>query len=320
MRTKCIEIIIAIALGVLIPSLLVVLLQDREIQADHPFDAAGTTATEADDDNKITVLMDDNLVECIPLEEYVLSVVLSEMPADFEIEALKSQAVVARTYALRRAVKGWKHTGAIVCTRSSCCQGYISLADYLAKGGKQSNIDKVRKAIDSTAGIVLVYQGQLIDATYFSCSGGLTEDAQAVWGTEVPYLKSVTSPGEEKATHYVDTVQYTSVEFFQKLGLPANNKIKITNIEYTEGGGIATVVINSQPFSGTQLRKLLKLRSTSLYITSVGETVTITTKGYGHRVGMSQYGADAMAVNGASFDQILKHYYSGVELIPFELD
>jgi stage II sporulation protein D len=141
-----------------------------------------------------------------------------------------------------------------------------------------------------------------------------------VWGTEVPYLKSVTSPGEEKATHYVDTVQYTSVEFLQKLGLPANNKIKITNIEYTEGGGIATVVINSQPFSGTQLRKLLKLRSTSLYITSVGDTVTITSKGYGHRVGMSQYGAEAMAVNGATFDQILTHYYSGVELIPFDAD
>lgn len=320
MRTKGIEIIIAIALGVIIPSLLVILLQDREIKTEPPSESVETTAAKAAEDNRIAVLLEDNGVVWIPLEEYVLSVVLSEMPVDFEIEALKAQAVVARTYALRRAEKGWKHASAAVCTRSSCCQGYISLADYLNKGGKETAIDKVRKAIVSTTGIALIYQGKLIDATYFSCSGGLTEDAQAVWGTEVPYLKSVTSPGEEKATHYVDTVQYTSVEFLQKLGLPANNKIKITNIEYTEGGGIATVVINSQPFSGTQLRKLLKLRSTSLYITSVGDTVTITSKGYGHRVGMSQYGAEAMAVNGATFDQILTHYYSGVELIPFDVD
>ena len=320
MRTKGIEIIIAIALGVIIPSLLVVLLQDREIKTEPPSESVETTAAKAAEDNRIAVLLEDNGVVWIPLEEYVLSVVLSEMPVDFEIEALKAQAVVARTYALRRAEKGWKHASAAVCTRSSCCQGYISLADYLNKGGKETAIDKVRKAIVSTTGIALIYQGKLIDATYFSCSGGLTEDAQAVWGTEVPYLKSVTSPGEEKATHYVDTVQYTSVEFLQKLGLPANNKIKITNIEYTEGGGIATVVINSQPFSGTQLRKLLKLRSTSLYITSVGDTVIITSKGYGHRVGMSQYGAEAMAVNGATFDQILTHYYSGVELIPFDAD
>ena len=104
------------------------------------------------------------------------------------------------------------------------------------------------------------------------------------------------------------------------LNMTTDRKIEIKNITYTAGGGIATVEINGMRFAGTQLRKLLKLRSTSLYITTVGNTVTITTKGYGHRVGMSQYGADAMAANGATFDQILMHYYSDVELIPFVFD
>ena len=319
LRTKVLEIIIAILLGLLIPSLLVLMLQDRQIK-DSPVSEPRSTEQADKQTNDISLLTDGGKIMQIPLEEYVISVVLSEMPADFEPEALKAQAVVARTYALRRTVKSGKHNDATVCTKSSCCQGYISPEAYRNKGGKQANIDKIRNAVYATAGLVLVYDGKLIDATYFSCSGGSTEDAQAVWGTEVPYLKSVKSPGEEGATHYVDSKQFSTAEFSSKLGLSETQTIKIGTPEYTAGGGISYLDINGQRFTGTQLRKLLKLRSTAFYITLVGKTVTITTKGYGHRVGMSQYGADAMAISGATYDQILQHYYSGVELIPFVFD
>jgi stage II sporulation protein D len=190
----------------------------------------------------------------------------------------------------------------------------------LQQGGRPEDVEKIRSAVFDTSGQVLTYQGELIEATYFSCSGGRTEDAQAVWGTEVPYLKSVKSPGEEGATHYVDSKQFSAAEFSSKLGLSETQTIKMGTPEYTAGGGISYLDINGQRFTGTQLRKLLKLRSTAIYITLVGKTVTITTKGYGHRVGMSQYGADAMAISGATYDQILQHYYSGVELIPFVFD
>jgi len=320
MRTKGVEILIAIILGLVIPALLVLMLQDRELEMNSHSENSTTAASDHDRNDKISVLIDDDSVVQIPLEEYVLSVVLSEMPASFETEALKAQAVVARTYALRRVERGGKHVNASVCTHSSCCQGFVAVEDYIADGGKQTNVEKIKDAVLGTAGLVLVYNGELIDATYFSCSGGVTEDAEAVWGREVPYLKSVPSPGEESATHYVDTVQFSTDEFLKKLELEKGQAIKICNLVHTEGGGVARVDICGKTYSGTQLRKLLKLRSTSFYITSVGKTVTITTKGYGHRVGLSQYGADAMAVGGASFEQILMHYYSGVELNPYVLD
>ena len=163
---------------------------------------------------------------------------------------------------------------------------------------------------------MLTYQGKLIEATYFSCSGGRTEDALAVWGEDVPYLQSVESPGEEGAAHYVDTVSFTASEFCEKIGkeLPGIPAEWIGTIRYTAGGGVETIYIGDEPYSGTQLRSMLNLRSTAFLITAAGDTVTITTKGYGHRVGMSQYGADAMAVQGCSYEEILAHYYPGTKL------
>lgn len=321
MRTKMIKMLIAVTLGVMIPALLVLLLQDKS-NFDNEDDVSGTTIGAPNVvSNEIAVLFDNNIIQ-MPVESYVLSVVLSEMPVDFEIEALKAQAVVARTYALRRSEGNSKHPGAAVCNKSSCCQGFCSIDDYLQNGGEQSSIAKASEAVEETKGEVLTYNGKLIDATYFSCSGGLTEDAQAVWGTEVPYLQSVESPGEEQAKHYVDTVKYDIREFTALLDLPYKSPgdVKIDKTVYTKGGGIKEMEIGGKSFSGPQLRKALKLRSTSFYISIVGETVIITTKGFGHRVGMSQYGADAMAVNGATYAQILLHYYQGVELIHYDFD
>lgn len=250
------------------------------------------------------------------LDEYLLGVLLQEMPASFEQEAKKAQAVVARTYALRTYEKAVKHAQGAVCTDHTCCQAYIDPADYLANGGTREAVEAAAKAIADTRDLVLVYGGKLIDATYFSCSGGRTEDAAAVWGADVPYLQSVESPGEENVSYYTDTVYFTAREFAQTLGvslkgLPATWLGSITR---TQGGGVATMEIGGKVYPGTVLRQKLGLRSTAFYITAVADTVTITTKGYGHRVGMSQYGADAMAVNGKSYEEILLHYYTGAQL------
>lgn len=273
----------------------------------------GVNATE----RTILVMDGEKVVEMV-LDDYLVSVVLREMPAKFSEEALKAQAVVARTYALRREEKGKKHKPAAVCVNSGCCQGYITVADYLENGGKAENLQKIKAAVQATRDIVLTYDGALIDATYFSCSGGTTEDAVAVWGADVPYLRSTESPGEEIATHYTDTVQYSVKEFCRKLGL-GKADVQIDDITYTDGGGVEKIRICGKEFKGTELRKRLKLRSTAFIMTVLGDTVTITTKGYGHRVGMSQYGAQAMALEGKDFRQILTHYYAGVTLSEISL-
>lgn len=264
---------------------------------------------------QVLVQTQEGTILPMELESYILCVLRGEMPADFEPEALKAQAVAVRTYTL----KNQKHTVAQVCTDSACCQAYCTQEDYLAVGHTRQENEKLEAAALETADEVLTYQGQLIDATYFSCSGGRTEDALAVWGTDVPYLQAVDSPGEENAAHYIDTVIFTAAEFQTKLnaeltGSPGN---WIGSVTYTDGGGVDTVYIGGVPYKGTQVRQLLGLRSTAFVMTAMGDRVTVTTKGYGHRVGMSQYGADAMAVAGNTYKEILAHYYPGTELVHY---
>lgn len=268
---------------------------------------------------QISVLLNNSEIIEMDLEEYVFCVVLREMPASFETEALKAQAVVARTYTLRRYCSGSKHESADICTDSSCCQGFCSQNEFLEKKGTKEQLNKVKDAVLSTAGLVLMYDNSLIEATYFSCSGGYTEDAESVWGAYIPYLQSTESPGEEKAKHYVDTVTFTVEEFCRLLDLKysLDRKEWLSDIKYTEGGGVDKITIAGKTFDGTVVRKKLKLKSTAFIISFVGSTVTVTTKGYGHRVGMSQYGADAMAVNGSDYKEILSHYYKGTELLAF---
>lgn len=272
----------------------------------------------SDDDDAffLPVLMEDGSVENLELDTYVTCVVLREMPVEFELEALKAQSVVARTYALKRLESGGKHKEAVVCTDSACCQGYRTADAFLSEGGSKDELQKVGNAVKATSGEVICYNGNLAEATYFSCSGGKTEDAKAVWGSDIPYLKVVESPGEEKAEHFIDTVYMTVSDFFEKIGdrPPAQGKSWLGKVTYTAGGGVDTIEIANQTYKGTDLRKFLGLRSTAFMITVVGDTVTITTKGFGHRVGMSQYGAEAMAVQGSTYREILAYYYEGTEL------
>jgi stage II sporulation protein D len=190
----------------------------------------------------------------------------------------------------------------------------------LHDGGNRDAVQKIIAAVSSTDGEVLMYDDQLIEATYFSCSGGMTEDAAAVWGQEIPYLTATSSPGEENATHYTDTVTFTTSDLARKLGIsqPAGGKPWIEGVTYTPGGGVDEIQLCGKVFRGTEIRQKLGLRSTVFVISVVGDTVTITTKGFGHRVGMSQYGADAMAVQGSTYQQILAHYYQGTNLVVFD--
>ena len=314
MKKFMVQLVCAVLLGLFLPWIVLGLREEKEIPLEQ--ETAAVQTQEPQNQTLITVIMDGSPVQ-MELELYLIGVVLQEMPVDFELEAQKAQAVVARTYALRTCEKGTKHDGlGGVCTESSCCQAYRDPEAYLEAGGSQEALDKVTRAVEETAGQVLTYDGKLIDATYFSCSGGMTEDAAAVWGAEIPYLQATESPGEEGASHYTDTVTFSAQEFQEALGVSLSGypATWFGDVHYTEGGGVDTIQIGGTAYQGTVLRKLLGLRSTAFTVTAVGDSIVITTKGYGHRVGMSQYGAEAMAVSGSSYSQILAHYYSGTTL------
>ena len=320
MKNRMLEISLPLVLGLLLPMMLFSVVSSFFLndtggsQTDY-----SETVTQLDQTayTAVAVRITDGEVEELPIEMYVLSVVLREMPAQFHPEALKAQAVVARTYTVRRLIRGNKHQSAALCTNSSCCQGYWKPEEYLSAGGTVEELANVTNAVKETAGQILIYSGEPIESTYFSCSGGNTEDAVAVWGEDVPYLKATSSPGEEGASHYTDTVRYSVLDLTNKLGIGIKNvrDFRIGSITYTSGGGVDTIVICGEKFRGTEVRKRLGLCSTAFVISVTGSTVTVTTKGYGHRVGMSQYGANAMAESGSDYTQILLHYYQGVDLV-----
>lgn len=306
------QIVAALLLGALLPQ---VMLHTRSCDAPAPQETVQETVVSEPADTKppeeavyIPVKDRDGQVQIMELESYILGVVLAEMPASFETEALKAQAVVARTYTLRHMQRMDRHSDCAVCMDPSCCQAYKDPGDLKA--------EKVRIALIQTAGQVLTYGGELAEATYFSCSGGRTEDAQAVWGEDVAYLQAVDSPGEEEAKGYSDSVYFKKTDFCKDLGrtLSGDPKSWFGQVTYTDGGGVATMFIGGKSYSGTQLRKKLGLNSTAFTVTPDNGGVTITTRGKGHRVGMSQYGADAMAVKGSTYQQILAHYYPGTEI------
>ena len=310
------RIFLSILFGLCLPWCVTLLLVENQQKTDNITESTMAAMETVQEKHAVIHVLFDGTATQMRLEDYLVGVLLGELPADFSMEAKKAQAVVARTYTLRTVQMKNKHSDHAVCTDSNCCQSYISPVQYLENGGTQSALDEATQAVQQTKDVVLTYAGQLIDATYFSCSGGTTETALAVWGSDVPYLQSVTSPGEEIAAHYTDTVKFTLQDFQSRLGVTLNGDHTswIRDIKYTDGGGVASVTIGERTFTGTQLRSQLQLRSTAFAMTPVGNSIVITTKGFGHRVGMSQYGAQAMALSGNDYEAILRHYYSGAEL------
>ena len=251
----------------------------------------------------------------IDLETYLIGVLLAEMPTSFEMEALQAQAVAARTYALKQQKEN-RHISGAVCTDAGCCQAYVAVEDYLNDLGYPEDVDKAREAIQSTKGLVLTYNDALIEATYFHGSGGRTEPAVAVWGVDYPYLQATDSPGEEVMEHYEGEVFYTQAELEALLSrkLTGTPDSWVGLASYTAGGGVDSISICDVIYGGTELRSLLKLNSTKFTISSEPDGLRITTLGKGHRVGMSQCGAQAMALQGSTYQEILYHYYSGTRI------
>lgn len=264
----------------------------------------------------IPVLKKDGRLVAMELEHYISRVVLGEMPASFDMEALKAQAVAARTYTLQCIEDGERHNGA-VCTDYRCCQTYMEPEDYVGNRGTQKHVDKVFDAVAQTDGQVLTYKGKLICATYFASAGGVTEDAREVWGEGYPYLISVESP--ESSVYDGEKVHVTAAKFQDKLGITLSGPAQswLGPVSYTIGNGVDHLWIGGKKFSGLELRRIFGLRSTVFTITADSTGVTFQTTGYGHRVGLSQHGADALADQGYDYEQILAHYYRGTTLEPY---
>lgn len=278
---------------------------------------------------KVTVYNpDESLISEYPLEDYVASVVAAEMPASFHEEALKAQAVAARTFALSR-MKGLygdtaDHFGAYVCTDPKHCQAWISKESYLQDHGNDE-WEKIIKAVEETKNVVMTYDGILINPLYHANSGGVTEDIDAVWAVsgDVPYLHSVYSVADESGyKEYEEKLSFSWDEIKEKLlAKYPENEVKskfareIEVLSFTSSGRIGEIRIGSIKMSGTDFRELLSLRSTYLEFAFPDEnTVEITSRGYGHGVGMSQCGADAMGKQGYDYKTILESYYTGIEV------
>ncbi len=264
-------------------------------------------------DSAVTVSLTDGRE--LPLNDYLQRVVLGEMPVSFEKEALKAQAVAARTYTAK-AMAGGKHAGKL-CTDSTCCQAFCDDAVFASFSPEER--EKAADAVRETDALVLTYDGTLIEATFFSCSGGRTEDALAVWGTDYPYLRSVESPGEEDAKYDTDSrlASKAELETALEITLSENAASWAGAVQLTSGGGVETIELGGKRFSGVYLRKALGLRSTAFTVTPEGDALRFDTRGYGHRVGLSQYGANAMAADGKDFREILSHYYPGTALLNY---
>lgn len=272
-----------------------------------------------DKSHSVSLLLDDEVVT-MPLDDYLTGVVLAEMPPSFELEALAAQAVAARTLVCRR-LGAPKHDGAAVCAQFACCQAYFSEEAAQEKYGEDCSKweAKAREAVEETDGLAIRYQGELIDAVYFSSAGGATEKAAAVWGGDVPYLQSVESPDAEERFTKETRIP---IEEFRSVILQETPDAQLEGgpagwfgaAYRTEGGGVERIKIGGVDYSGVSIRKLFSLRSTNFTVAVEGNDIVFVTRGNGHRVGMSQYGAQAMAQEGARFREILCHYYQGVEI------
>ena len=266
-----------------------------------------------------------NEIEEVPIDTYLCNVVSAEMPADFEKEALKAQAIVARTYTIYK-IQNKKHENADICDDSTCCQAWISKEDRLAKWDeniRESNWKKIEECINETKGKIITYDGKPINAFFHSNSGGKTEIPVNVWGgTGYPYLQVVETAGEDGYSQYQSEVILSQDDLINKLKtkyeditIDFNNNDDLKILEYTDSGRVKTVKFGNHELSGTETRSLLDLRSTNFEMIKEDENIKFSVKGYGHGVGMSQTGADSLAKEGKNCEDIIKHFYIGVEII-----
>ena len=281
---------------------------------------------EIEQDKSVSVsVLDNGQTLIMDLEEYITGVVAGEMPADFELEALKAQAVAARTYTLYKMnVQPSENHEQDVCTDVQCCKAYASDEQLREKWGQDydENLKKITQAVNDTKGEYLEYENEPILAVFHSSSAGQTENSADVWQSELPYLQSVASPeNSDEVTNYIVDVTVNKNDFistvqsvYPQAVFAEDSSQWIGSAEYTSSGRVANINVGGAVISGTQMRQLFQLRSTAFTVKVEGEDVIFETTGYGHGVGMSQYGANTMAKNGSTYEEILTWYYTGTHL------
>lgn len=263
-----------------------------------------------DTNRYVTIKRQDGSLLKLELEEYLIGVVGAEMPASFHIEALKAQAVIARTYALKA------EENHVQLTDDSRTQNYKNQTELkeMWRAEFDRYYSRIQEAVTSTKGIYLTYRGKVIDAVYHSTSNTKTEDAQYVWGKSEPYLVPVKSEYDTLNKTFEETKFMAYEEISNRLGLTVTKDTDFIINGYTTGNRVESIQVGEKTFTGARFRSLLQLKSTDFEITKEEYGISFLTKGWGHGVGLSQYGAYGMARNGFTYEEILKHYYTGVEL------
>lgn len=309
----------------LIPSLLVLPFMEEkaggklgsELQSETTAAAAPTADSAVEVAVYRTAL---SKTEKLPLDEYLIGVVAAEMPAEFELEALKAQALSARTYYVRQMLlpnKVGVPEGAQL-NDTEIHQVFKNKQELKKQWGVdyQWKIKKITEAVKATDGQVLTFDGEPIDATFFSTSNGFTENSEEYWSNSVPYLRSVESPWDRNSPKFRSQIVMPVAEVEAKLGvkLPASDTIGKV-LSRTTGDRVAKMEIGGKILTGKEIRDQLDLRSSDFSWELKGDNVVITTEGFGHGVGMSQYGANGMATEGKNYQDIVKHYYKGVEIL-----
>lgn len=254
-------------------------------------------------------------IDNVPLEDYIVGVLAGEMPISFEVEALKAQAVAARTYVMKRLVNNKNNDYDIIDTTLN--QVYLDNDELKKKWGNNyvNYINKLKTAVLETSGEYITYKDNIIDALFFSTSVGATENSEEVFVSALPYLRSVDSSWDaEVSPVFSESNTFSLNDFYNKLNLTYSNNLSIDVLQTTSTGRIKKIKINGTTFNGTTVAGKLGIRSDYFNISRDNDTVLVTTKGYGHGVGMSQYGAEAMAKKGYTYDKILKHYYKDVDI------
>ena len=282
--------------------------ENQNIIEDHNEQIKEEINQEETNELKVTVYRSNGEILNLSMTDYLIGVVASEMPAEFNLEALKAGSIAARTYALKKIRNNE------ILTDTVSTQVYSDNDQLKDKWGSSYSkyYNKIKQAVLETDNLVITYNGELISALYFSTSNGYTESAKEVFGYDIPYLQSVESSVDLETTPYLRSIDKETNNILNILGVSNLDNIEV--ISRTNSGRVKEVKIDDKIYTGVEIRNLLGLRSTDFEIIVNGDTTTITTKGYGHGVGMSQYGANKLALNGYTYQDIINHYYTNVSI------
>ncbi|MBU5336908.1 stage II sporulation protein D [Intestinibacter bartlettii] len=268
-----------------------------------------------------------NKTEKMDIETFLYGVVATEMSSEFSEEALKAQAVAARTYIIYKMENNMTqgHNGAYICTNSNHCQAYASYNELKKQRGEdwiKESYPKIKKAVDDTKGHILTYDDKAILPLYFSTSSGMTENSEEVFSAQYPYLKSVSSPYEEQSPKYYTELKVNKSDFisllkknYSSISISSENLNKVVKIlSRTTAGSVNIIKVGNKELTGRNIRTIFGLNSSNFDIEFNGDTVVFKVKGYGHGVGMSQWGAEGMAQKNYKYDDILFHYYTDTKI------